>query len=564
MFKIFQKIAALLPALGIVCSLCSAKLTDAELLSKAKKMEKIIQDGMKKIKVPGVAFSVSRKDKVIYSAAFGKTTIDSNSPKPVSPTTLFPVSSLSKNVTAILVGILVDKGILSFDDKVRKYIPDFFVVDEETSNKFTVLDLISHRSGFKSWASDSLLWAGYDNKKILNAFKYLKQRPGNFRKRYGYQNALFGVVGEAIERATGEKYEDVVQKYIFDVMEMKNSSAISIKAEASAMGYFKYLLSRFSHDREKLGFFKAATNLILLPSKHESKSVVTNHARYLEDIIPLEEIGFFQKFTATSGISFSAEDFAKWLAMLANKGAYNGKRIVSEKTFGILASNLAEKNIKDEDYTFIKSRYSRDNAFYGAGVFKFKYSDNGKNAREILFHMGGIYGSSAFFAVSFQDDVAVGVISNLGGVSTTLFCEYMVNQFLDLCFGFSKIDWVQTDIDRKKHFREVREAYNKTLSEQNPSPMERTEKYTGIYTDNGMYGDIKIMEKKGDLYVSNGIKEAKLTHINGGIFTFPGKDMIFAADDENEYASFFKDEYGNIDSLYLSCFDENNTIFKKK
>jgi hypothetical protein len=243
---------------------------------------------------------------------------------------------------------------------------------------------------------------------------------------------------------------------------------------------------------------------------------------------------------------------------------YKGAQIVSKETFDILTSSLAEvKNVEDEDYTFVKSRYSRDGASYGAGMYKFKYFDNGKNAREILFHMGGIYGAAAFWAISLQDDIAVGVVINFGGTATTAFSEYMVNQFLDLCFGFTKIDWIQAEIDRKNHFKEVRDTYTKSLSEQNPSPMEKSEQYVGTYTAE-LYGDIKVTEDNGNLYISNGIKKAKLTNINGSIFTFHDKDMLFMSDGEDEYASFFKDEYGNIDSLYVSCFDENKTIFKKK
>lgn len=563
MLKFFKKLTLLTMALWFSILAVHAEITDDQLLENAKKMETIIEEGLKKIGIPAATLSVSRADKVLYAKAFGQTTLPNNNPQNVTNQTLFPVASISKNVTAVLVGILVDKGKLSFDDKVRKYLPDFFICNEELSNEFTVLDLISHRSGLKHYSGDTLLKANYDNDKILAVFKYLKQKPGKFRKVYSYQNVIYGIVGMVMEKATGEKYEDLVKKYIFDIMDIKNSSAIRIDAESSKIGYFKYLLSRFSHDKEKLGLFKAAWNLVYLPLNHTPKSVVVSHSRSKDEIIPLEPIGLFHKFPATSGISFSAEDFGKWIAMLANKGKYNGKQVISEESLNVLTSNLAEvTNIKDTDCTFVKSRYSTENLYYGAGFFNGDYFDNGNNPHHIIFHMGGIYGATSFLAVSPKDNIAVGVICNLGGVAQTLFCEYMVNQFLDLSFGFSKIDWVQADIDRKDFYSQKQATFERQLQERNLEPIDDLNKYIGTYS-NEIYGDVKVYQKGNDLFLTNGVKTAKLTHINADNFSFVSRDMMYVFFDDNEYI-FFNRDGNDITTCSISCFDENKTVFTKK
>lgn len=563
MLKILKKILFLCVFLVSHIFLSYAEITDAQLLENAKKMEKIIKDGLKEIGIPGATLSVSRADKVIYAKAFGKNTIGKDHPKDVTSKTLFPVSSVSKNVTAILVGALVDEGKISFDDKVRKYLPEFFICDEELSKEFTVLDLISHRCGLKHFSGDTLFKGNYDNQKILDIFKYLKQKPGEFRKIYTYQNIVYGIVGMVLEKATGEKYEDLVKKYIFDKMDMNFSSAIRLDAESSKLGYFKYLLSRFSHDRKKVGFLKASWNLVYLPLTHKSKDVTVSHSRSMNEIIPLETIGFFQKFPATSGISLSAEDFGKWLVMLSNRGTYNGKQIVSKQTFDKLTSNLAEvTNLKETDCTFVKTRYDQKSQHYGAGFFNGDYFDNGHNPKHILFHMGGIYGATAFFAVSPEDNIAVGVICNLGGVAQTLFCEYMVNQFLDLSFGFSKIDWVQADIERKNYYANKQHEFQRQMEERNPTPRGEIESYTGTYSSE-IYGDVTVFEKDNNLFLSNGIRTAKLKHINGDNFAFLSKDMMFVFFDENEYI-FFTKEGDKVVSCFISCFDENKTKFIKK
>ena len=539
-------------------------ISDEEILKNIPNFEKVMTDGLEKIKFPGATLSISRANKVLYFKAFGKTAMPGYKSVEATPQTLFSVSSVSKNISAILVGALVDAGKISFSDKVRKYYPEFFMCNEALSNEFTVQDLISHSSGLKHFSGDSLLKAGYDNAKILNAFRFFKQRPGEYRKYYGYQNIVYGIIGIVLEKATGEKYEDLVQKYIFDKMAMKNSSAIRLDAEASKLGYFKYLLSRFSHDQQRMGLFKAVWNLFAKTIQHKSKVISDIHTRRLDNIVHLEHTNFYHKFPATSGISLSAEDFAKWLAMLANKGTYKGKQIVSEHTFNRLTSDIVTiKDIKDEDVTFVKSRFMRENMHYGMGFFNAQYADNGRNARKIYFHMGGIRGSTAFLSISPSDDIAVGVSCNLGGVAMTRFSEYAVNAVLDLIFKFNHIDWVQEDIDKNRKFREKNKKFWDGISHMNPTPMDKTEKYVGTYTSE-MYGNIRIYEKDDLLYLSNGNKTTSLKHINGDVFAFPGIDLSDSPFAGDEYVIFLRDENRAINSCIVTSLNENDNVFVKR
>lgn len=540
------------------------KISDGEILEKIPGIEKVIIDGLEKIKIPGAILAISRKDKVLYCKAFGKTALSGYQPKDADTQTLFSVSSVSKNITAVLVGALVDEGKIAFSDKVRKYYPEFFIGNEELSNEFTIQDLISHSSGLKHFSADTLFKAGYDNEKILRAFRYLKQKPGEFRKYYGYQNIVYGIVGIVLERATGKKYEDLVQEYIFDKMGMNNSSAIRLDAESSKIGYFNYLVSRFLYDCRRLGVVKACWNLIAKTVAHKSKKVADIHSKYIDETVHLDHDNFYHKFPATSGISLSAEDFAKWLQMLANRGTYNGKQIVSKGTFSKLISDIVTvKGIKDHDVTFVKSRYPREDMHYGMGFFNAKYADNGKNPHRIFFHMGGIRGSTAFFALSLNDNIAVGVACNLGGVAMTRFCEYAVHAALDRIYKFSNIDWIEEDVKCIKYYRDKGKNYIENVIKRIPVAMEKPESYAGTYTSD-LYGDITISLEEGELMISNGIRRAKLRNVNGDTFAFKSMDLMYSFYEEDEYIYFMKDEYGRITSCELPCFNENKTIFRRK
>ena len=551
-------------AISLITNYSSANDISTKINKVIEKFIPIVKDGAKQIKIPGGYFVVVQRGKVISVVSFGNTTIDSNNPIPINDSVVFPVSSISKNITAFLVGALVDDGKIKWEDKIRKYNKNFFLHSEALSSKLTIQDLISHCSGFKHFSADSLWAGGYPYYKIVDAFKYLNQKPGVFRKYYGYQNIIFGLIGDILERATGEKYEDLVKKYIFDKMDMKDSSAIDLKYESSRIGHIKYLASRFKYDINKNGFFSTIGNFAIDPFTFKPKKISLSHSRYNENIYPVDPNGYFHVFPATAGLAFSARDFAKFVQMVLNGGVYNNKTIVKPETFKKITSRIVEINkLKDDDATFKLERFPRDDMSYGIGTFVTEYGNNGNDTRKVIFHMGGACGAASFYIVSPEDNIGVGCVINLGGVSHTLFAEYMCNTFLDLYFGFDGIDWIKEELNRQKKIKDDSHLFEKNMK-QVLAPMENINKYTGTYTSE-IYGDINItINKDNKLVLSNGIRSTELKHVNGNIFKFPSKNMLISYFDSDEYISFKNDKFNNIDSFVTTCFSEGNTVFKRK
>lgn len=551
-------------AISLIGTCSAVKISDAKVKQAIDTIIPIVKSGLKKVNIPGGYLIVTQKDKIVYIESFGNTTVSNNNPSSVNNNTVFPVSSISKNITAFLVGALVDDGKIKWDDKVRKYDKDFFLHSEELSAELTIQDLISHCSGFKHFSADSLWSGGYSCIKAVDSFKYLKQKPGVFRKYYGYQNVIFGLVGSILEKATGEKYEDLVKKYLFDKMDMKNSSAIDLKYEKSRIGHMKYLASRFKYDINKNGFFTTVWHFIKDIFTFKTKNVSLSHSRYMDTIYPVDPNGYFHVFPATAGLAFSANDFAKFVQMVLNGGVYNNKTIVKKETFEKITSKIVEiNNIKDDDFTFKKERFPREDMSYGIGTFITKYGNNGKDTRKVIFHMGGACGAASFYIVSPEDDIGVGCVINLGGVSHTMFAEYICNNFLDLCFDFKGIDWVQEELNRKNTLENKKKSFENNIK-QVLSPMANINKYVGTYTSD-IYGDINVtLNKNNKLVISNGIKSTELQHVNGNIFKFPSKNMLISYFDSDEYIAFRNDQFNNIVSFYISCFAEGDTIFKRK
>jgi len=89
---------------------------------------------------PGAAVYVSRRGKAVFHQAFGSTTCDPATARPVRRDDLFDLASLTKLYTTMLVLRLVERDALRLADPVRRHVP-------EVQACWTLEDLLAHRTG---------------------------------------------------------------------------------------------------------------------------------------------------------------------------------------------------------------------------------------------------------------------------------------------------------------------------------------------------------------------------------------------------------------------------------
>ncbi|MEI2420504.1 serine hydrolase domain-containing protein, partial [Arthrospira platensis SPKY2] len=111
---------------------------------------------------------------------------DVNTGEPVDSQTLFPIASNTKAITSAALAMLVDRGLIKWDDKVTKYLPYFKLYDPYVTENMTIRDLLTHRSGLETFSGD-LLWYGtvYSREEVIRRASHLKPAFG-FRERFGY------------------------------------------------------------------------------------------------------------------------------------------------------------------------------------------------------------------------------------------------------------------------------------------------------------------------------------------------------------------------------------------
>jgi CubicO group peptidase (beta-lactamase class C family) len=191
----------------------------------SEQIDSLVERSRRAFDVPGIAVCVIKDGKVIHSKGYGVRSLRTG--QPVDENTLYGIASNSKAFTTAALGMLVDEGKLSWDDKVRKYIPEFKLFDPYVTEEFTIRDLLCHRSGLGLGAGDLMFFPdGSDFKipDIIHNLQFLKPVT-SFRSQYAYDNNLYIIAGEVVARASGMSWEDFIDRRILRPVGMSHSAA---------------------------------------------------------------------------------------------------------------------------------------------------------------------------------------------------------------------------------------------------------------------------------------------------------------------------------------------------
>jgi CubicO group peptidase (beta-lactamase class C family) len=182
-------------------------------------IDKLISDVYKPGE-PGAALLIAEKGKVVYRKAFGMADLELN--VPMKPEMVFEIGSMTKQMTAVAVLMLMEEGKLSLQDEITKYIPDYPV----QGHKITIHHLLTHTSGIKSYTSMQEwqpLWRNdMTPEEMIDLFK---NQPMDFApgEHYLYNNSAYFMLGYVIEKASGMSYGKFLKERIFEPLKMNNS-----------------------------------------------------------------------------------------------------------------------------------------------------------------------------------------------------------------------------------------------------------------------------------------------------------------------------------------------------
>jgi CubicO group peptidase (beta-lactamase class C family) len=204
-------LAAAFFLLGYNCALCQ---TNKEAI---RKIDSIFASYNSQS--PGAAVAIVKDGKVIFKKGYGMANLDHNIP--ITPQTVFNIASVSKQFTAFAIYLLEQEGKLSFEDNVRKYIPEL----PDYGSPIKIKHLLAHTSGLRDQAAMGSI-AGYQLNtteqilKLLYRQKSLNFAPGTM---FNYNNTGYTLLAEIVQHISGKTFSAFTEEYIFKPLGMTST-----------------------------------------------------------------------------------------------------------------------------------------------------------------------------------------------------------------------------------------------------------------------------------------------------------------------------------------------------
>ncbi|MEW7288980.1 serine hydrolase domain-containing protein [Aquimarina sp. 2304DJ70-9] len=335
-----------------------------------QKLEESIQayfnQALEKHQIVGAAVAIVKCDSMIYAGGFGNR--NATLKDTINAETIFRIGSVSKGFAGILTGIHVEEGLINWEDKIIDHIPNFRLANKTATNKVTLSNVLSHTAGLPYHSFTNLVEDGLDLTTIAGRFNEVLpiQEPGSI---YNYQNAVFALSGEIIERITGQPLKEVIQKRIFDPLHMSTASA--------------------SYE-----------------ALQESDNVAMPHQRIRRGWRALPINKKYYNAVAAGGVNASATDMGKWMKFLLGNNPDVLMPGTMEDVFNPMIQVGGRRN-------YYQRWPGYEASYYGLGwrVHKFNDADTGK-LNTVIHHGGGVNNYRSEIAIYPNEDIGICVLFN--------------------------------------------------------------------------------------------------------------------------------------------------------
>lgn len=210
---------------------------------------------------PGGSILVMKGDDVKYLGNFGLADIESG--EKINEHTLFNTGSISKTFVSNAILILHERNKLSIKDPISKYFKDF--EKKDVANSITIEHLLSHTSGLpdiRNVGNNRNYFLTAKDRGNWNPIKRTSELNFEPGAEFEYSNPAFNGLALIIEEVSGEKWQDFVQREIFNVAGMKTSTITdgSHPQDGVAHGYDYKHYNFVESDYGEVPTFAAAGN----------------------------------------------------------------------------------------------------------------------------------------------------------------------------------------------------------------------------------------------------------------------------------------------------------------
>lgn len=406
--------------------------------------------------VPGIAFVVIKDDKPILTKAYGMA--DKEAGLKADTDTTWYMGSTTKSFTALVAAMIDKEGRIKLSDPVTKYTTGI-PFKTPLPDKITVRDLLTHTSGLNNGAliHRTAFTGQIDKAEIARVFAENTAIDEALFGKYRYTNLGYNIYGLLLENNLKLKWQDELQKRIFDPMGLNRTTAYRTRALAK-----KWTIAAPYVWDEQAGAVV--------------RSVVDKVDNNMQ---------------AAGGHFMSINDLGKWLNMNMNAGKLNGKQIIPADILTTVHTGYTKSTRNEPPFS--------GDGEYGLGWQIGKYRNE-----NVIYHHGGYPGYRSHVSYMPDKRIAVGVLVNndlAGGRVADMLAAYAY----DLWLGTPNLE-----ADYAKQLQDFTDLYARRKRETSASAAERAKRtsqlteplaaYVGKYT-NDMLGTIEIAVEGNTLAV---------------------------------------------------------------
>lgn len=294
------------------------------------RVDDVVEEYVDAGRIQGAVVGITRRNKVVYMAAHG--TVDDTTGRPMRKDTMFHMASSTKPVLGVAAMMMIEEGLMSPQDPVEKYIPEFkgiqVAVAEESAVKdivkskskeaskeqklpdhqlvdvdrtLTIHDLLTHTAGLHTGGIGSAV-ANLDrpgpSDTLASWIPKVAAGPLDFQpgSRWSYSGTVgLDVVARIVEIVSGTPFNEFVQTRIFDPLDMKDTHWNVPKDKLERMPVFS---------NDKGPWIKSP-----------------------------------DYFSGSIGLVSTARDYMHFEQMLVNKGTLFGHRLLKPESVAMMSSN---------------------------------------------------------------------------------------------------------------------------------------------------------------------------------------------------------------------------------
>ena len=337
----------------------------------ADSLDRFLRDKMSQLSIPGMQVAVVQRGQLVLNRSYGFANLQDSIP--VTSKSIFAINSCTKAFTGVAIMQLVEDGKVDLSAPISRYVDDL----PADWQPVTIKQLLTHVSGIPdilgvlSPSTGGLADLGSEEA----AWEKVKTKPMDFKtgEQFSYNQTNYVLLGKVIDKLRGKPFAQVLSEQQFQPAGMSNTV--------------------FGDSRDVIPHFAPTYSLKTSLDGHKlSAAKLTNN--YAE---------FPASRRTASGLNSTAEDMAHWIIALQQ-----GRLLKTKAALNTLWSPGTYKNGSPTQWAL------------GWGLTKFR-------PKHRAIGMSG--GGRSAFLVYPDDDLAVIVLTNLGGSSPENFIEELAGYF---------------------------------------------------------------------------------------------------------------------------------------